>query len=159
MLTNLITDRTAADVAAFIRLRDKGWDNMTTAEREQWTAGMKGAYNASDLNRVCSALNYMRDILAEAGYLSGREFSLKTNWTTGEVITADFFDSYINAVETVRGALVQFDTTPQSPVNVGGLDYKDANNIEKILIDMYDIYQLMMQTKNIYCGDIYGGEI
>ena len=103
MLTNLITDRTAADVAAFIRLRDKGWDNMTTAEREQWTAGMKGAYNASDLNRVCSALNYMRDILAEAGYLSGREFSLKTNWTTGEVITADFFDSYINAVETVRG--------------------------------------------------------
>ena len=159
MLENLITDRTAADVAAFIRLRDKGWDNMTTAEREQWTAGMKGAYNASDLNRVCSALNYMRDILTETGYLSGREFSLKTNWTTGEVITADFFNSYINAVETVRGALVHFDTTPQTPVNVGSLDYKDANNIEKILIDMYDIYQLMMQTKNIYCGDIYGGEI
>ena len=159
MLTNLITDRTAADVAAFIRLRDKGWDNMTTAEREQWTDGMKGAYNASDINRVCSALNYIRDILTEAGYLSGREFSLKTNWTTGEVITADFFNSYINAVEIVRGALVQIDTTPKTPVNVGSLDYKDANNIEKILIDMYDIYQLMMQTKNIYCGDIYCGEI
>ena len=159
MLINLITDRTAADVAAFIRLRDKGWDNMTAAEREQWTAGMKGAYNVSDLNRVCSALNYMRDMLADVGYLSGREFFLKTNWQTGEIITADFFESYINAVEAVRGALVRFDTTPQAPANVGSLDYKEANNIEKILIDMYDIYQLLIQTKNIYCGELYCGEL
>lgn len=159
MFGNLITDRTAADVAAFVHLRDKGWDNMTDAEREQWTAGMKGAYNASDLNRVCNALNYMRDILVDAGYLSGREFFLKADWTTGEVITAQFFSEYISAVETVRGALAQFSTTPQTPADVGSLDYKDANDIEKILIDMYDISQLLTQTKNIYCGELYGGEI
>ena len=159
MFTNLITDRTAADVAAVIRLRDKGWDGMTDAEREQWTSGMKGAYNASDLNRVCNALNDVRDILTEVGYLSGREFQLKTSWTTGEIITADFFDVYIYAVETVRGALALFDTTPQTPNNVGSLNYKEANDIEKILIDVYNIYQLLIQTKNIYCGEIYGGEI
>lgn len=159
MLTNLIIDRTAADVAAFVRLRDKGWDGMTVAEREQWTTGMKGAYNTSDLNRVCSALNYMRDVLAELGYLRSNEFSLRTNWIIGEIITADFFNAYLEIVEIIRGALVQYDTTPQTPVNVGGLNYKEANDIEKIIIDMHNISRLLIQTKNIYSGDLYCGEI
>ena len=159
MLTNLITDRTAADVAAFVRLRDKGWDRMTVEEREQWTNGMKGAYNTTDLNRVCAALNYVRDVLAELGYLRSNEFSLRTDWTTGEIITADFFNAYLGAVERIRGALVQYDTTPQTPVNVGSLNYKEANDIEKIIIDMHNVSQLLVQTKNIYSGDLYCGEI
>ena len=40
-------------------MRDKGWAEMTAAERAEWVAGMKGAYNASDLNRVASAMAYL----------------------------------------------------------------------------------------------------
>lgn len=159
MFTNLITDRTAADVAAFIRLRDKGWDKMTPAEREQWTAGMKGAYNTSDLNRVYSALGVLRDILMETGYLSGREFFPKTDWQMGDIITYIDLREYLTAVESVRNALAQFETTPEAPANVGSLDYKEANHIEQILIDIYDISQLLIRTKNLYCGELYCGEI
>lgn len=32
---------------------------MTAAEQAEWLTGMKGAYNAADLNRVGIALNYL----------------------------------------------------------------------------------------------------
>lgn len=66
IIDTLITDRTAADVARVHELAVKGYAGMTAAELAElaeWLAGMKGAYNAVDLNRVGTALNYLRDRL------------------------------------------------------------------------------------------------
>lgn len=158
MFESLITDRTGKDVYDFMRLREKGWNKMTTAEREQWSAGMKGAYNASDLNRVYSALGYLREILISAGYLSGREFFVKTDWAEGEVITYIDLREYLTAVEAVRNAMTQFETTPPTPANIGSLNYQDANDIEKILIDIHEIAKLMIASEYNYCGELYCGE-
>lgn len=59
IIDNLITDRTQADVERVKALAAKGFAAMTAAERAEWLTGMKGAYNASDLNRVGTALNYL----------------------------------------------------------------------------------------------------
>lgn len=63
VIDTLITDRTAADVARVHELAVKGYAGMTAAELAEWLAGVKGAYNAVDLNRVGTALNYLRDRL------------------------------------------------------------------------------------------------
>ena len=68
VIDTLVTDRTEADVSRYSELRDKGWAEMTTAEKAEWVAGMKGAYNASDLNRVASAMAYLSQRFASAGY-------------------------------------------------------------------------------------------
>ena len=68
VIDTLVTDRTEADASRYSELRDKGWAAMTTAERAEWVAGMKGAYNASDLNRVASAMSYLSQRFASAGY-------------------------------------------------------------------------------------------
>ena len=65
---NLITDRTAADVERYLTLRNKGFANLTQAERTEWLAPMKGAYNYTDLNRVEEAVIYVADKLRERGY-------------------------------------------------------------------------------------------
>ncbi len=71
IIKTLVTDRTEADVLRWRSLRDKGYSNMTAEERAEWdAANMKGAYNASDLNRVGTALNYIRDRFAECGYMT-----------------------------------------------------------------------------------------
>lgn len=72
IIDTLITDRTAADVARVHELAVKGYAGMTVAELAEWLAGMKGAYNAVDLNRVGTALNYLRDRLT-GGY--GRDIT------------------------------------------------------------------------------------
>lgn len=155
----LVTDRTTYDVEQWRVLRDKGYDAMTDEERALWDSGsMKGAYNVSDLNRVGSALNYIRDRLAAAGYVASDIFTAKSNWSIGEVPTAANLTDYLNAVETVRSAMSRFGTTPKTPKNTGSLDYMEANNIEKILFDVNTLITNMLQARH-YCGDLFSGEV
>lgn len=158
MLENLITDRTLTDFLRWKELRDKGWADMTTAEREEWAAGMKGAYKHSDLNRVGTALNYLRDRLAEAGYLGGNEFSMPTTWNDTHIPTVESFTSFLSAVETIRAAMSRKLTTPPTPADTGSLDFQGANNIEQILLDVEELINKMLSVR-YYSGDLYSGEI
>lgn len=158
MLSNLITDRTSEDVQRFLLLRDKGVDNMTASELEEWNGGLKGAYNISDLNRVGAALNYVKDRLTDAGYLGGNEFAMRTDWNTGDIVTGKDFAEYLGAVASVRNAMTQYNTTPPAPENIGSLDFQDANDIEKILIDIDKLITLMLASR-YYMGELYSGEI
>lgn len=156
---SLITDRTLADVVRWRSLRDTGYSNMTEAERAEWDAGnMKGAYNASDLNRVGAALNYLRDRLAEASYLPPSVFTAKTDWTAADIPRAADLTAYLGYVSTIREAMAQFATTPQTPADTGGLDYQEANNIEKILLDVDRLITNMLAARYL-CGELYSGEV
>ena len=158
MIDTLITDRTITDYLRWQELRNKGIDNMTESERAEWETDLKGAYNSSDLNRVGTVLNYLKDRLTEAGYLTGLEFQAVTNWKASDIPTAQQFTYYLKAVETVRAALTQYKTTPKTPADVGSLDYNGANNIEKILIDIDELIT-KMQAQKYYSGDLFSGEV
>ena len=158
MINTLVTDRTAADLARWLDLRNKGYARMTEAERAEWDSGMKGSYNVSDLNRVGEALNYLRDRLAEAGYISSVEFIAKTDWTAADIPTPQEILNYLRYVSVIREALAQFATTPAAPKYTGGLDYQEANNIEKILVDV-DRLITNMQAHRYYCGELFCGEV
>ena len=70
-LDNLIFDRTQADVdrAKYLAsLWQNGTFTGTTEELAEWASELKGAYNASDLNRVLSAVEYLTDMLYDMGY-------------------------------------------------------------------------------------------
>lgn len=154
----LITDRTLADVSRWLTLRDKGYARMTEEERAEWDSGMKGAYNATDLNRVGEALNYLRDRLAAARYISSTEFIAKTDWTETDIPTPQQITDYLRYVSIIREALARFATTPPVPEYSGGLDYQEANNIEQILVDV-DRLITNMQAHRYYCGELFSGEV
>lgn len=69
----LITDRTKADVER-VRYLSGLWGPApgqwrgTAGERAEWEAGLKGAYNARDLNRVTLAASYLLTKLSAMGY-------------------------------------------------------------------------------------------
>lgn len=156
----LVVDRTSEDVDRWKDLRAKGWGKMTEEERAEWDgAQMKGAYNPPyDMNRVGEALNYLRDRLAEAHYFAQSIFNAKTDWTSADIPTASDLTAYLGYVDTIRGALAVFPTTPQTPENTGGLDYQEANNIEKILLDV-DKLILNMLAARYFCNELYCGEV
>ena len=66
--TSLITDRTQEDADRVRALSEKGWEDMTSEEKNKWSVEMKGAYNASDLNRVIGAMEYLLGVFESYGY-------------------------------------------------------------------------------------------
>lgn len=132
IIDSLVTDRTEADVARVGELAAKGYTGMTAAELEEWVAGMKGAYNTSDMNRVGKALNYLRDRLTGVCG-SDIRWQAKTNWAVTDVITTAQANAYRSQIQDIRDALVYPANTPDAP-DIALLTYTGANDIERILI-------------------------
>lgn len=75
---NLIYDRTAEDVERALALAKKAEaGTLTDAEKTEWLAGMKGCYNAADMNRVEAAVQTLAAELNAAGYPAEVEPVLK----------------------------------------------------------------------------------
>ena len=157
---SLITDRTQSDFERWKYLRDKGFENMTDSERSEWLSGeLKGSYHSTDLNRVGEALNYLRNRLAETGYITYPiDFIARTNWTITSIPTAEDLTYYLKCVSNIRGAMAQFETTPPAPTDTGALNIDEANNIEKILIDVETLINNMLSAR-LYTADVYTGEL
>lgn len=51
-----------------------------------------------------------------------------------------------------------FKTTPPAPSGAAPFTAKEANDIEKILIDVEDMVQRTMDAY-LYSGDLYAGEV
>ena len=66
---NLIYDRTAEDVERALALAKKAEaGTLTDVEKTEWLAGMKGCYNATDMNRVEAAVKTLAAELRKYGY-------------------------------------------------------------------------------------------
>ena len=131
IIDTLITDRTQADVERVKELAVKGFAGMTADERAEWLAGMKGAYNAADLNRVGTAMNYLAGRL---GAICGRSitWTAKTDWAVTDIATASQAEEYRQQIRDIRSALTYPAGTPDAP-ELARLTYTSANDIERIL--------------------------
>ena len=153
---NLITDRTAADVERYLTLKNKGFANLTAAERTEWLSPMKGAYNYTDLNRVESAVVYVAEKLRERGY--SVEIGATKTWTMNSLPTLSDMTRYLNNIAIIRGAFATLSTTPQVPSSMKGFTHKEANAIEQILVDVNQLLENMMSAW-FFSGDLFSGEV
>lgn len=137
----LTTDRTQSDVDRWKSLRSKGWSGMTEDERAEWTAGMKGAYNSSDLNRVNEAMEYLATVFASYGYAVS--LLPAPEWSYKDVPTKEDMETYLSNLSSLRSVLSVLPTTPATPESMELLTYVTANNIEQILVDIELILNTM----------------
>ena len=155
-LLNLITDRTQKDVDYAARLNAAGWDGMTEDERTAWTLGLKGTYNASDLNRVGNAVNYVAGRLENAGYSA--PVYPKIDWMESDIPTESSMERYLEGVATIRSTLTVLPGTPDVPEDMVGLTYEEANDIERILLAVDDLITNMINAY-LYSNEINCGEV
>ena len=133
-ITTLITDRTRADVA-----------NQTN----------KGFYNASDLNRVGAAVEYIAGRFTALGYAC--PVTVKKDWLTTDAPTASQLETYRQNIVTLRSQIAVMQSTPEAPASMAGLNYVKANDIERILLAVEDTLRRLEKTF-WYSGEIYSGE-
>lgn len=153
---HLITDRTQSDVDQVLELSGKGISRMTASELSEWLEGMKGAYNAADLNRVESAVEYVRDRLALVGVLVYP--ITKVIWTAEEWPTLSEMERYLTNIRTLRESLPLPIYTPEVPESMDYFTYEEANDIERIL-EIVDTMISNIIVGSFYSGELYGGEI
>lgn len=142
---NAVTDRTQSDVERVLELLKKGWQSFTQEEKAAWQNGLKGALNKADLERIQNNIQLLSDVL---------ELDLVVD-AIPDIPTVNFYDALTRNVETIRGAYcIHSDTppTPNAPLNT----YQKWNDIEKILLDVYEI---LLNNFSYYCGnEIYAGD-
>lgn len=134
-LSTLITDRTAADVA---QRTDKGF------------------YNASDLNRVGAAVEYVAGRLTALGYVC--PVSVKKDWRVSDAPTAGQLEVYRQNIATLRAQLPMLYGTPETPKSMAALGYAEANDIERILLDI-DAQIERLRKSWYFSGELYAGEV
>lgn len=159
VIDNLIFDRTQADVDRVYELKNKilsgGLNSLTDAEKTEYMAGLKGAYNYTDFNRVGEAVSYLAQqmkTLAEQVSAYGEEngagsdvsgvlpydpdsitVSPKTNWTVTDIPTQSAMETYINDLATLRAQFELPASAPAVPANMHNLTFSTANDIEYLL--------------------------
>lgn len=134
-LLSLITDRTAEDVA-----------NKTA----------KGFYNATDLNRVGAAVEYVAGRFQVLGY--DFSVSVKKDWSESDTPTVSQMEVYRQNIATLRRQIAVMQSTPETPETMRFLDYIKANDIERILLDLDTLLDKL--TKSWYfSGELYAGEV
>lgn len=153
---NLIVDRTYADAQRADALARKGWAAMSEEEKAEWLGGLKGAYNAVDLNRVETAVGVLAETLmalpaeikdyAESFGVAWDAFfelpydpehfavETKTDWAMTDIPSAKELERYLLNVTTLRGALEY--ATDDLPSSMDGLTWSGANAIEKALVNL-----------------------
>ena len=137
IIDTLVTDRSAADVAA---------------------KNEKGTYNAADLNRVSEAVAYLRPIFTEFGYaVDDSESELRT-WAENELPRASEMAAYLASVKDLDEHFAYARNMVRLPVSMARLNHEGANNIEKFLAEIHAAFERMAQAW-YYSGEIYSGEV
>lgn len=158
-ILQLITDRTDTDVAeakALISKLQKG-EALTDEERTAYFAGLRGCYNASDMNRVGNAVRYIAGRLETERYRA--DVNPKLDWQLTDIVRQSDWNAYLNDVKTLRGIVAMLPTTPEITESMySGINYIEANHIEQILVDL-DFLITNIIAEYYYSGELYAGEV
>ena len=170
IIDTLIYDRTQADVDRVFTLKNKilteGLNALSAEELAEYMAGMKGAYNYTDMNRVGQAVAYIADRMLALPteletYREEREVAddpayhvpydadsvvvtAKTNWAMGDTPTQSVVAAYLADLSTLRKQITLPADAPAVPTSLNNLTFSVANDIEYLL---YVIYQAFLEVE------------
>lgn len=94
-------------------------------------------YGSDDFNRVGRALLYIAERLRTFGILV--PILPRTDWKYTEHVTQEDALEYLNDVKTIRVALSMPPDLPEVPDGIRPFDAQEANDIERILVAVYDM--------------------
>lgn len=161
-LDRLITDRTIEDVRRVQALKEKFLTiGLHAEELHEYMAGMKGAYNARDLNRVGAWLRHIAARMHQAASdieemvrRHGQPFDWasffgiaheldavalgvypKTNWNVQDIPRVREMSQFLENLSDIREQLHMPNAT-KVPDSLDGMTYETANDIERLIFEM-----------------------
>lgn len=160
VIDTLICDRTQADVDRVFTLKNQiltqGFSSLTADEQAEYLAGMKGAYNYTDMNRVGQAVSYIAERMSLIG-IENVNVSPKTDWVMGDTPTQSQVATYLANLTELRSKITVPEDTPAVPTTLDNMTYGTANDIEELLVVMDECINRTIVAFD-YAGILYCGE-
>jgi len=146
-----VYDREEKDVLRVKELNGKYLNRaITPEEKEEWMAGIKGALNVLDLQRI----EWNTRLIGEFELL---KLTVKTKgWKYGDIPKVSDFIRILDNVQKIRDAWALMSGTPNTPT-LPLTTYQKWNDIEKIMHDISFTYGRSVEDIS-YCGELYAGE-
>lgn len=160
IIDNLVYDRTQADVDRVFTLKNKilteGLSSLSAEEKAEYMAGMKGAYNYTDFNRLGEAIAYLVERMKELD-IHDSSIIPKVDWVMGDTPTQSQVSNLLSCLTKLRAKLSLPDDAPSVPNSLDKLTYQTANDMELLL---WMIDQRITQTTAAfrYSGTMYCGQ-
>lgn len=153
-MLRMITDRTQEDVDKLTVLHSRPASTWTTEEKEWFLHGLcKGAYNADDMNRVGKAVEYIAQVLEDAGYVPN--VSPKTDWAESDIPTVSQTGAYLSNVAEIKSMVPV--AAPEVPPDMERFEFGEANDIERILVIIDRVFPLL-ERSYVFSGEAFCGE-
>jgi hypothetical protein len=112
----------------------------------------KGFYNHTDLNRVGHNVDYLSGMLNGYGY--SVTVTPKKDWTIEDIPRASDMAQYLADLNALKDKFYGMTPLPES---MSKIDYEDANNIEKLLLEIETYINRMIEGFR-FCGTFYSGQ-
>ena len=113
---------------------------------------LKGAYNASDRNRIFESIRYLKECVRSYGIFEARE-KTRGGWDEYCIASKTDNNNILRDLNYFKG-IISGAQTPEVPANLDSLSYIKANILEKILFDLYNIF-IGYAEFWLYCGEEY----
>lgn len=147
-----VYDRSDEDILRVMELNNKYLNRtITTEEKKEWMEGIKGALNASDLQRIEWNVRLFGDFELVTVHVETKV------WKHDDFPLVDDFIRILDNVQHIRDTGMVLSDTPLVPKQPL-VTYQKWNDIERILHDA--TYMYAKNADNFYrCGnEIYTGE-
>ena len=160
IINERVYNRTQADVDRVYTLKNKiltgGLAALSAEEKAEYLAGMKGAYNYTDFNRLGEAIAYLVERMKELD-IHDRSIIPKVDWVMGDTPTQSQVSNLLSCLTKLRAKLSLPDDAPSVPNSLDNLVYQTANEMELLL---WMIDQRITQTSAAfrYSGTMYCGQ-
>lgn len=119
---------------------------------------MRGAWNYTDLNRIGQAIDYVITYAQTVGWDNIPSVTTKTDWAVTDIPTSAQLSTYlIGPLTAIRNMIPVPDGTPNVPSHFGYMSVGKANNVEKIILAVYQQLELFNQTQ-MYSGEVRAAE-
>lgn len=151
----MIYDRTQTDVDLAKTLRAKLQSGQALTVGEIATLE-RGSCTVTMLNRIEAKQAELRDVLYNLGYTSDVVTKTWEQTDASAIFTYQDHQRILNNLDALKDAYYIYRTTPNTPTYMYG--YKEANDIEKILVDIENmINDMVLRFRE--CGTFECGEV
>lgn len=143
-----ITDRTQSDVNHVKEITAKArTGTWTETEQSEWLAGMKGALNYTDFNRIESGIQELASIV-------GASVSVRTDWTADGYMKTSDAARWLSNINSIRAKCSGSSAIADTPESMNKLDFLTMNQIEQILLDI----ETLAKTYVTFSGEYMTGD-
>lgn len=151
----MIFDRTQEDVYEAKKIRDEKVKNFETLSENEINTLERGFFTINTLNRIEQKQHELYTNLLKYGY--DTSCINKTDWTDDDIVTVSVYTRLLNNLDNLKKGFTYLKNGTITPTSM--LDFENMNAVEKILYDIENLLNNMVNSWIYVCDEYYCGGV